>query len=155
MDTQGVEGNTRHENGVPPPIVGRLGASGKLGSQVSCDRDSTTMVRVPGSSGALGFRRESLRKMSISRLNLKALAEEGSPLTQEKEGSPDRQNTGKGFEDQKITEEDRSYDLEEKPLFPPEVLLETTADRTAKYNLLDEKFSVKTERFNPPPLLRV
>ena len=59
--TQGEEGITRHGNGVPPPIVGRLGASGELGSSHKLsDRHSTTMVRVPGSSTDSGFHRELL-----------------------------------------------------------------------------------------------
>ena len=58
--TQGEEGYQEHGIGVPPPLVGRPGASGELGSTHNLsDRHSTTMVRVPGSSGDSGFHRES------------------------------------------------------------------------------------------------
>ena len=47
--TQGEEGYQEHGIGVPPPLVGRPGASGELGSTHNLsDRHSTTMVRVPG-----------------------------------------------------------------------------------------------------------
>ena len=42
----------------------------------------------------------------------------------------------------------RKIDLEEKPLLPPKVPFGATADRTAKYDLLDENPSVKTEGFS-------
>ena len=59
--TQGEEGYKKHGIGVPPPLVGRPGASGELGSTPQkSDHHSTTMVRVPGSSGDSGFHRESL-----------------------------------------------------------------------------------------------
>ena len=41
--TQGERRSLLHGNGVPPPIVGRLGASEcRVGSRESCDRPSTT-----------------------------------------------------------------------------------------------------------------
>ena len=59
--TQGEEGNTRHGSVVPLPIVGRLGTSRESGSPHKMnDRHSTTIVRVPGSSGDSGFHCESL-----------------------------------------------------------------------------------------------
>ena len=54
----GTQGEERLQNGtgVPPPLVGRPGASGELGSTLqTSDRHSTTMVRVLGSSGDSGF----------------------------------------------------------------------------------------------------
>ena len=80
--TQGEEGNTRHGNGVPPPIVGRLGTSGESGSpHKMSDRHSTTMVRVPGSSGDSGFYRESLSKDEKVKVEpgMDAYESEGSP----------------------------------------------------------------------------
>ena len=47
-----------------------------------------------------------------------------------------------------MKEEDRSIDLEEKPLPPLKVPFGAIADRTAKYDLPDENPSVKTERFS-------
>ena len=102
------------------------------------------MVRVPGSSGASGFHRESLGEDDV---NIKAdhgmevSAAEGSPPTQENYRSPDRQGTGRGPDEFVIKEEDRSTHLEEKPLLPPQVPSGITPDRTAQYDLLDDKFS--------------
>ena len=60
--TQGEQESTKHGIGVPLPLVGRPGACGQLVSQGIRDHHSTTMVRVPGSSGDAGFNREFLRK---------------------------------------------------------------------------------------------
>ena len=122
--TQGEEGYT-HGIGVPPPLVGRPGASGELGShQQFCESHSTTMVRVPGSSGDSGFHRESLSEDVKIKIEpgMEASAEEGSPQTRENKGSSDHQGYGRGFDDIKIKEEDRAFDLEEKPPTPPRSL---------------------------------
>ena len=75
------------------------------------------MVRVPGSFGDSGFHRESLsEKVKINtEPGIEAPAAEGMLQTREDEGSPDRRSFGRGFDDKKIKEEDRSHDLEENP----------------------------------------
>ena len=119
---------------VLPPLVDRPGAGGESGSQNICDHHFTTMVRVPGSSGNSRFHRESLsEEFKIkTKPGIEAPAKEGSSQTREDEGSRDRQRFGRGFDDKKRKEEDRSHDLEEKPQLPPEAPSGTTADRTAK-----------------------
>ena len=148
--TQGEEGYT-YGNGVPPPIVGRLGTSGESGShQQFCDHRSTTMVRVSGSSGDSGFHRESLGEDVSIKIEhgIEALKAEGSPHKREFGRSPDHQSFGRDFDDKKIKEEDRAIDLEESPQFPPEVPLGTIAYHVAKRDLLDVDPSVKTDRFS-------
>ena len=60
MQLRPIDGYTRRNGTVePPPLVGRPGASGELGSTIqTSDRHSTTMVHVLGSSGDSGFHRE-------------------------------------------------------------------------------------------------
>ena len=58
--TQGQE-DKPHGIGLPPPLAGRLGVSGELGSSHKMSEShSTTIVRVPGSYGDSGFYPESL-----------------------------------------------------------------------------------------------
>ena len=109
------------------------------------------MVRVPGSSGDSGFHRESLSEDVKIKIEpgMEASAEEGSPQTRENKGSPDHQSFGRGFDDIKIKEEDRAFDLEEKPPTPPpQVPSGTPTDRIIKRDPLDEKITVKSERIS-------
>ena len=66
------------------------------------DRHSTTMVRVPGSSGDSGFHRESLsEEVKIkTEPGIEASAKERSSRTCEDERSPDHQSFGRGFDDE-------------------------------------------------------
>ena len=145
--TQGEEGFV-HGIGVPPPSVGRPGASGVLETQQpSCDYHSTTMVRVPGSIGDSGYHRESLREDATVKAEpgMEVSAEEGSPQTQENKGSLDHQCFGRGRDGKKPKEEDRSLDLEEKPLPSPGLFGDPCGSRY-KPRSEDEKISVNTER---------
>ena len=85
--TQGEE-NLAHGIGVPPPLVGRPGASGELETQPpNCDSHSTTMVRVPGSSGDSGYHRESQREDAMVKIEpgMEVSAEEGSQRRKRKD----------------------------------------------------------------------
>ena len=55
-----------------------------------------------------------------------------------------------GTDDKKPKGEDRSLDLEGKPLPPPQVLSGTPANRAKKRDSLDEHPSAKTERSSSP-----
>ena len=91
MGTQGEEGNQEHGIGVPPPLVGRPGASGDLVSTIQkSDHHSTTMVLVPGSSADLGFHRESLSEdvKHKTKPGMEALTAKKSPQTRESERYP-------------------------------------------------------------------
>ena len=88
----GTKGERSIQNGirVPPPLVGRPSASEELGSTPQKrDHYSTTMVRVPGSSGDSGFHCESLDEdVKIkTEPGIKAAEAKGSPQTRETKGS--------------------------------------------------------------------
>uniref|UniRef100_A0AAV1V4I3 Uncharacterized protein n=1 Tax=Peronospora matthiolae TaxID=2874970 RepID=A0AAV1V4I3_9STRA len=74
------------------------------------------MVHGPGSSGDSGFYREFLSEEVKIKADpeIEATAKERSSQTHEDEGSPDRQSLVRGFDDEKMKEEDRFHDLEEK-----------------------------------------
>ena len=109
---------------------------------------STTMVRVPGSSGDSGFHRESLGEDVRIKIEpgIEESAKEITPRTREDEGSPHQLCFGRGFDEKKTKEEDRSIYPEEKLQPPPEVPSGTTADRSAKHYPLGENPSAKTEQ---------
>ena len=110
-----------HGVGVPTSLVGCLGTCGELGSPHKMSEScSTTMVRVPGSSGDSGFHRES-RDENVkikTDYETEASAEEISPQKCEEKGSLDHQSSGRDFDDKILREEDRSLDLKDKPQIP-------------------------------------
>ena len=89
---------------------------------------------MPRFSGDLGFHRESLSEEVKIKTDpgIEAPAAQESSQTRKDEGFRDRQILWRGFDDNKIKEEDRSHDLEEKLQFPPEAPSEATAARTVK-----------------------
>uniref|UniRef100_A0AAV1VM22 Uncharacterized protein n=1 Tax=Peronospora matthiolae TaxID=2874970 RepID=A0AAV1VM22_9STRA len=99
------------------------------------------MVRVPGSSGASGFYRESRSedvKFKVKRGRKCQRRRDRRRHDIIKDPWPGRV-LGGARNESKFKEEDRQGDPEEeKPLFPPEVTLGTTADRIAKYDPLVE-----------------
>ena len=100
IGTQGTEGYQKHEIRVPPPLVGRPGASGELGSTPQkSDHHSTTMVRVFGSSGDLVFHRESLSEdvKNKTEPGMKASKANKSPQTRESERFPVHQSSGRAL----------------------------------------------------------
>ena len=102
--TQGDESYKKHEIGVPPPLAGRPGASGELGSTPpKRDHHSTTMVRVPGSSSDSECHRESLSEdvMIKTEPGMEASKAKESPQTRESENFPIYQCSGKGSNDKK------------------------------------------------------
>ena len=108
--TQGEERRVTRENEVPPPILGRLGACGEPGlHQQFGEPCSTKMFRVPGPSGDSGFHRGSLSKdVTIkSQPGMEVSENEGTPQKREVKESPDDQGFGRGFNDEKVKEEEQ------------------------------------------------
>ena len=115
------------------------------------------MVRVPGSSEASGFHRESTGEdVKIKQEpGIEVSATEGSTQTRRSTRSSDHQSFGRGSDEMKMKEEDREIDLEDKPQLPPRVLSGATADRSAKSDLLDENPMVKTKSAKAKPYVLV
>ena len=115
------------------------------------------MVRVPGSSEASGFHRESTGEdVKIKQEpGIEVSATEGSTQTRRSTRSSDHQSFGRGSDEMKMKEEDREIDLEDKPQPPPRVLSGATADRSAKSDLLDENPMVKTKSAKAKPYVLV
>ncbi|CAI5731159.1 unnamed protein product [Peronospora destructor] len=111
------------------------------------------MVRVPGSSEASGFHRESTGEdVKIKQEpGIEVSATEGSTQTRRNTRSSDHQSFGRGSDEMKMKEEDREIDLEDKPQIPPRALSGATADRSAKSDLLDENPMVKTTSAKAKP----
>ena len=95
-----------------------------------------------------GYNCESLKEDATVKVEagVKVSAKEGSPQTQEKKKSLNHQCFGRGANEKKPKEEDRSLDLEEKPLPPPQVLSWTPADRAGNRDLLVKIILVYTIR---------
>uniref|UniRef100_A0AAV1TG59 Uncharacterized protein n=1 Tax=Peronospora matthiolae TaxID=2874970 RepID=A0AAV1TG59_9STRA len=111
------------------------------------------MVRVPGSSEASGFHRESTGedvKMK-QEPGIEVSATEGSTQTRRSTRSSDHQSFGRGSDEMKMKEEDREIDLEDKPQPPPRVLSGATADRSFQSDLLDENSMMKTKSAKAKP----
>ncbi|CAI5731147.1 unnamed protein product [Peronospora destructor] len=115
------------------------------------------MVRVPGSSEASGFHRESTGEdVKIKQEpGIEVSATEGSTQTRRSTRSSGHQSFGRGSDEMKVKEEDREIDLEDKPQPPPRVLSGATADRSAKSDLLDENPMVKTTSAKAKPYVLV
>uniref|UniRef100_A0AAV1TJB3 Uncharacterized protein n=1 Tax=Peronospora matthiolae TaxID=2874970 RepID=A0AAV1TJB3_9STRA len=103
-------------------------------------------MRVPGSSEASGFHRESTGEdVKIKQEpGIEVSATKGSTQTRRSTRSSDHQSFGRGSDEMKMKEEDREIDLEDKPQFPPMIPSGATADRSAKSDLLDENPTVKS-----------
>ncbi|KAG2892261.1 hypothetical protein PC116_g13488 [Phytophthora cactorum] len=86
------------------------------------------MVRVPGSLGDSGFHRESQEDVQVKiEPGEEASSEVGSTTTQLNETrSADRRSAGRNSGD--VRKADPDPDLEEKPLYPPQVPPGTPAD---------------------------
>ena len=77
-----------------------------------------------------------------------------SSQTREYERFSIRQVSGRGSNDKKIKEEDRSVDQEDKPRPSPEVISGTKADRAAKHDSQGGKIRSKLNKIHPRPLVR-
>uniref|UniRef100_A0AAV1TZ92 BAG domain-containing protein n=1 Tax=Peronospora matthiolae TaxID=2874970 RepID=A0AAV1TZ92_9STRA len=115
--------------------------------------DFTTIVRVPGSSEASGFHRESTGEdVKIKQEpGIDVSATEGSTQTRRSTRSSDHQSVGRCSAEMKTKEEDREIDLEDKRQPPPRVLSGATADRSLQSDLLDENPMVKTKSAKAEP----
>jgi hypothetical protein len=122
------------------------------------DQRSTTIVRMPGSSGDSVVHRESTEEDVKVKLEpgIEASAEDGSPLTLlEEEGSTDRPSARRSSVD--VKEEDLAMELEMKPHPPTQVPSGTPAGRDASQDSPDEDPRVKAEGSSPktiPPVPR-
>ncbi|GMF62218.1 unnamed protein product [Phytophthora fragariaefolia] len=116
------------------------------------DSCSTTMVRVPGSSGDSGFHRESTNQEETKvteEPEIEASTKGESPSTPLNEaGFADRQSAGRSSDDVK-KEEDSAMDLEEKPRLPPQTPSGVPADRDEHREPPDEGLSVKADGSSP------
>ncbi|KAI9985283.1 hypothetical protein PInf_004609 [Phytophthora infestans] len=105
------------------------------------------MVRVPGSFGDLGFHRESQEDAQVKiDPGEEASSEVGSTKTLLNETrSADRWSFGRNSVDGR--EVDPDPDLEEKPLYPPQVPSGTPADLDASQDPLTKQGKVKAKRY--------
>ncbi|KAG4225797.1 hypothetical protein PC116_g25781 [Phytophthora cactorum] len=105
------------------------------------------MVRVPGTFGGSGFHRESHEDVQVKiDPGEEASSEVGSTMTQLKEvRSADRRSAGRNSVDGR--EADPNPDLEEKPLYPPQVPSGTPADLDASRDPLMKEGKVKAIRY--------
>ncbi|CAI5716688.1 unnamed protein product [Peronospora effusa] len=108
------------------------------------------MVRVPGSSKDAGFHREFLedKDVHVKKENkTEEPLEDRSPVTQEEtnKGSKDRPDLGRGPVNMVEVEL-----IEDKPKYPPYVLVEDTLGHDAYHDPEDHQPTVKTERLRSP-----
>ena len=106
------------------------------------------MVRVLGTSGDSEFHRESLSEdVKIkTKPGMEASEAEGSLQTREVKGFLDHQGFGRGPDEAKLKEEDRSHDLEDKPRPLFEVPSGIIADYATKYEPPGVNPSAKNRR---------
>ncbi|KAG2989700.1 hypothetical protein PC120_g23116 [Phytophthora cactorum] len=105
------------------------------------------MVRVPGSLGDSGFHRESQEYVQVKiKPGEEASSEVGSTTTQLNEArSADRRSAGRNSVGGR--EADPDPDLEEKPIYPPQVPPGTPADPDLRRVPLTKEGKVKAKRY--------